>query len=74
MSEQFKESTTQIGFKRVSFTDEYGIDCSLQEGSKAGKACIWLGVENAPDRMHLTQEHVRALLPYLNRFVETGKL
>lgn len=28
----------------------------------------------ANTRMHLTREHVRDLLPYLQRFVETGEL
>ena len=39
----------------------------------------WTPIDMPPDysantRMHLTQEQVRTLLPYLQRFAETGEL
>lgn len=46
----------------------------VQEGGK-----VWVKYPIHPDvhintRMHLTQEQVRALLPHLQRFVETGEI
>lgn len=74
------EGATQRGFSYIRFEDEYGHTCSLQKSSRATEDCIWLGREDAKDaigasaRMHLTQEQVAMLLPYLTRFVETGEL
>lgn len=74
---------TERGFARAEFIDRYGSKCSIQESSLADEAAIWLGVDrdfnelNAASgghRMHLTQGHVRELLPLLQRFVETGGL
>lgn len=66
---------TERGFLRVLFTDRYGEVCSLQESSLASEPAIWLGFDGpAGQRMHLTQEQMRELLPLLTRFVETGNL
>lgn len=65
-------SKTNRGFDISEFKDLYGFDCSLQKSSLASQDCIWLGVNE--NRMHLTQEMVRDLLPYLHKFVETGEL
>ncbi|HKT54522.1 MAG TPA: hypothetical protein VJP88_08715 [Caulobacteraceae bacterium] len=63
---------TSRGFAVAEFRDRYGIQCSIQESSLAGEACLWLGAE--PNRMHLTQDMAAALIPLLRRFAETGVL
>lgn len=42
-----KKSTTNRGFKMVSFKDRYDQECSIQKSSLAFEDCIWLGVDNA---------------------------
>jgi hypothetical protein len=66
-----KIERTSHGFAIVKFTDRYGVDCSLQKSSLAFEDAIWLGTS---ERMHLTQDMVRDLLPLLTRFVETGDI
>ena len=46
---------------------------------RPGTSAVWLGVDipfdgsrGAPARMHLSREHVAALLPLLQRWLETG--
>lgn len=74
------ESRTPRGFARVDFLDRSGQACSLQKSSLATEEAIWLGVDGdrvgnqISARMHLTQEDVAGLLPYLHRFVETGQV
>ena len=81
---------TSRGFRRAEFTDLYGKKCSLQKSSLATADAVWLGcdegVHMGPDhmptefngtclaRMHLTREHVKALLPHLQKFAKTGEL
>ncbi|MCA3269227.1 MAG: hypothetical protein ACK5XX_05330 [Holosporales bacterium] len=66
---------TERGFDIIEFLDRYGNGCSLQKSSLATEDCIWLGVDTEPPaRMHLTQGQVKALLPYLQRFVDTGEI
>jgi hypothetical protein len=81
------ETETRRGATRVLFKDLYGQDCSLQESSLASAPALWLGVE--PDqvqrnlqahpgselrsRMHLTEEGVANLLPYLLMFLAQGE-
>lgn len=72
-----KVEQTSRGFGLVNFTDKYDQSCSLQKSSLATEDCIWFGVDNAAithPRMHLTQDMVKELLPYLQKFVETGEL
>lgn len=64
--------TTERGFDIHDFMDHYGEPCSLQKSSLATEDCIWFGTNK--NRMHLTQEHVRALLPALQKFADTGEL
>lgn len=68
-------------FKYVSFEDLNGSKCSVQESSLATDNAIWLGVdspsseyriEKASVRMHLNQKQVKKLIPFLQKFVETG--
>ena len=68
----YKLKKTERGFSLVEFTDRYGVECSLQDSSLATEAAIWLGF--GPERMHLTEGHVRALMPYLNNFLEYGTI
>lgn len=63
---------TERGFVLYEFDDRYGAPSSLQESSLATEAAVWIGVTE--NRAHLTQDMVRALLPALTHFVETGRL
>ena len=82
-----KKGLTRRGFDIITFEDRYRQECSLQKSSIATEDCIWLGVENTgPDisgphgernedvvsRMHLTQDQVKELIPYLEMFVLRG--
>ena len=58
---------TARGFERADFQDNNGVNCSLQQ---SGTSSIRLGVDE--DRMHLGREHVEALLPCLQRWLESG--
>lgn len=66
------ESKTNNGFDFVSFKDDYGNQCSLQESSLATEDAVWLGVDDF--RMHLTRKQVKVLFKYLKRFKKTGQL
>lgn len=66
------ENKTARGFAYIEFEDDYGHKCTLQKSSRAYEA-IWLG-RNDQDRMHLTQEQVAELLPYLENFVKHGTI
>lgn len=65
-------NATNRGFSRGEFTDLYGKSCSIQDSSLAMADAIWLGVHE--NRMHLSREHAAALLPVLQRFVDTGTI
>ncbi|MEW6735023.1 MAG: hypothetical protein AB1489_27275 [Acidobacteriota bacterium] len=80
---------TNRGFLRGEFNDSNGDLCSIQEssafiiGENPPQEYLWLGcntgthddlTETCSARMHLNRDQVRALLPLLERFVETGKL
>lgn len=78
-----KLTPTSRGFMRAEFVDHYGEACSIQQSSLAEPAAIWLGCDTGTHhhvtgkclaRMHLTQEHVLALLPLLQHFADTGEL
>lgn len=73
------------GFKCIDFKDFYKQLCSLQKSSIATIECIWLGVDTLIDlntqkilgdnqRTHLTQTQVKELLPFLQKFADTGQL
>ena len=68
-----KNRKTQRGFDLIEFIDRYDKSCSLQKSSLAFEDCVWLGC-NGNNRMHLTQEHVKELLPYLQKFIEMGEI
>ena len=70
---------TSRNFSIAEFSDLYGSKCSLQKSSLATDDAIWLGVDlpfngQVGVRMHLNREQLAELLPYLQRFVETGEL
>lgn len=62
---------TERGFGILEFTDVYDAECSLQESSSVTPR-IWFGADG--ERMHLGVEDVKALLPLLQHFVDTGRL
>ena len=69
------------GFGVGNFEDYYGAPCSIQESSLATDNAIWFGVDDVNHggftdygRMHLTQDQVKRLLPYLTYFADTGEL
>lgn len=73
---------TGRGFLRGDFLDYNEDACSIQESSITTKPLLWLGANTGNHlltgeclaRMHLTQEMAAALIPLLQRFVETGEL
>jgi hypothetical protein len=65
-------NATGRGFSRGEFTDLYGEPCSIQDSSLATDDAIWLGAD--ANRMHLSRAHAVALLPLLQRFVDTGTI
>lgn len=79
-----KIKKTNRGFSLIEFEDRYKQKCSLQKSSLATEDAIWLGVdvgipvelggkgEKIDGRMHLTCKQVKALLPHLQAFAETG--
>lgn len=72
-----ERTVTTRGFRVVRFFDRYNFPCSLQESSLATEHAVWLGIdtENDPsNRMHLTLEQVEMLLPYLQHFVQSGRI
>ena len=73
-----EKSTTHRGFGLNEFIDFSNQKCSLQDSSAAEDPAIWFGIdvnmrgEEVSERMHLTQEQVKTLLPILTYFAETG--
>jgi hypothetical protein len=68
------------GLSKLTFEDDYRQQCSLQKSNASLANKIWLGVDKDINgkavnaRMHLTQEQVKDLLPYLQKFAGTGEL
>lgn len=62
---------TGRGFRVVTFKDRYEQPCSIQESSSVTPS-LWFGIDS--DRMHLSQQMVRDLLPLLEYFAEHGVL
>ncbi len=65
---------------KISFEDDYKQKCSLQKSNSALENKLWFGVDKDINgkpvnaRMHLTQEQLKGLLPYLQKFADTGEL
>jgi len=68
------------GSNKISFEDDYKQQCSLQKSNAALENKIWLGVDKDVNgkavnaRMHLNQEQVKKILPYLQKFADIGEL
>jgi len=75
-----KEIKDEKGLSKISFEDDYKQQCSLQKSNAALENKIWLGVEKDINgkavnaRMHLTQGQIRNLLPFLQKFADTGEI
>lgn len=67
-----EKTKTQRGFTLIKFEDLYSQKCSLQKSSLATEDAIWFGVHD--QRMHLSREQVKELLPFLIQFTEIGDL
>lgn len=69
---------TARGFAYLEFRDNDDQICSLQKSSMATEDAIRFGVDRVDGsrsgRMHLTRDQAAQLLPYLQRFVETGEV
>ena len=69
-----------IRLNKIVFDDDYRQQCSLQKSNAALENKIWFGVDKDINgktvnaRMHLTQEHVKQLLPHLQKFAENGEI
>lgn len=68
-----RQTYTERGFPLLSFTDSYGLPCSLQASSMAerpvaGTSAVWLGVD-AGTRMHLRRDKVVALVAHLQAWL-----
>lgn len=72
--------TTDKQLSKISFEDDYKQKCSLQKSNSALENKLWFGVDKDINgkpvnaRMHLTQKQVEDLLPYLQKFADTGEL
>jgi len=42
---------TKRGFALITFTDRYGVECSLQKSSMAFESAIWLGPSEAQPKI-----------------------
>lgn len=62
------------GATHFLFDDSQGRPCALSESSAAEERAIWLGLRGGDGQMHLTQELVAELLPFLTDFARTGEL
>lgn len=69
---ELTKTTTERGFQLIEFTDRTGEICSIQVSSLATENAVWFGTDH--NRMHLTTDHLKELLPVLQKFVETGEL
>ena len=77
---EFLNITSDKGLRKIFFEDDFKQKCSLIKSNATLEDKIWFGVDKDVDgktvvaRMHLTQEHVKYLLPYLQKFADTGNL
>jgi hypothetical protein len=79
-----KDETVSIihekGVNKILFEDSFKQQCSLQKSFNSLENEIWFGVDidiigkTVNSFMHLTQIQIKQLLPYLQKFSETGEL
>ena len=78
--EKFIDIILEKGASKITFEDDYKQKCSLQKSNSTLENKIWFGVDKDVNgktivsRMHLTQDQVRELLPFLIKFIESGDL
>lgn len=85
---KIKIKYTERGFKVGTWTDTYGMKCSIQESSNCDPR-LWLGCDEGQHydentmpipgpkclaRMHLDPAQAKALIPLLQHFVDTTYL
>lgn len=75
--ENIKQDVTDRGFQMVAFNDIYGFDCSIQQSSLATNevpetGALWIGRRS--ERMHLDATGVKAMVEYLQVWLDHGKL
>ena len=73
-----KVTKTDLGFRRIEFTDRRGEDVILNENSTLGEATlsaeIHTGLGHYRSCMCLRREQVEELIPLLRHFADTGFL
>jgi hypothetical protein len=66
---------TKEGFQKISFTDENGKSCIIQQGRicpRPGDSALLIGVDN--DMMYLGRDKIKYLVEKLNMFLNDEKL
>lgn len=77
---EIQDLITERSLGKISFSDDYKQKCSLQKSNAALENKIWIGVDKDINgkavnaRMHLNQNQLKNILPYLQKFAETGEL
>lgn len=78
-----RTTKTARNFGLIEFKDYYEQECSIQKSSLATLDALWIGVDNTGRnldsknvnaRMHLSRKQVKAMLPVLQHFADTGEL
>ena len=67
-------SDTYSGFRRADFLDLYDELCALEESEAWKEDAVGLGISKGHSVMFLGRNLVRAILPALQHFAETGRL
>jgi len=73
---EIKEGKTGLGEQMIEFTDQSASDLRMwvEEHSRQGKGTKILYFDTDTDYFKFSQEDIKALLPYLQSFAETGQL
>jgi hypothetical protein len=77
---EFLHVSGEKGISKITFLDDFKQQCSIQQSSSTLENKIWFGVDKDINgkaivaRMHLTQEQIREIIPYLQKFASTGVL
>lgn len=53
---ELKKDKTKRGFDRITFSDYYGDECSIQKSSIMGTDAIWFGINEAKPKLLATSE------------------
>lgn len=77
---EFISVISDKGGEKILFEDDYKQKCSIQKSNSTLENKIWFGVDKDVNgksivaRMHLTQSQMSELLPFLQKFAETGNI